>query len=101
LRELTPGAARFDLNGRPAGSVSAKEAASAAARLQKPQGARFGLPGHVPQAVKLTRRLAFADPAEAARRKNAVEAKPQKVIVVLKKRKVSLGQAQQIDFRGR
>ncbi len=35
LRELTPGAVRIGLNGSPAGRVSAKEAASAAARLQK------------------------------------------------------------------
>jgi ProP effector len=98
LRELTPGAVRIGLNGRPAGRVSAKEAASASARLQ-PQSAKFGRPLSktpgarspasvpvLPSAPQEAFRLDLSDP-EAARRTKAAQAKAQKVIVVVKKRK--------------
>src|SRR5262249_11895231 len=77
LRELTLGAIRIGLDGRPAGRVSAKEATSAAARLQKSEGSKFGAPVAKPSVPF----QAFA--LELARR-----AEPQRVVVVLKKRKV-------------
>ncbi len=113
LRELTPGAIRIDLSGYPAGGVSAKEAASAATRLQKlhdpdigPQGLKAAeascpesacsiMPAPPPAttspaaAVRPRRASNFAQIAEALRQKKAPEAEPQKVIVVLKKNKVS------------
>ena len=81
-------------------------------RLQKLQGAKFGpplanaagSPASVPvippasQAVKLAQRLEFAGPAGAPCRRNTIQAKPQKVIVVVRKRKASSTGAGQIDF---
>jgi sRNA-binding protein len=113
LRELTPGVVRIGLNGSSTGRVSAKEAASAAARLQKLRVPSLG--PHVlkaaaascpasacsmssaPQpvtappagAAKPPRASNLAGLAEVLRRKKAAEAEPQKLGVVLKRRKAS------------
>jgi ProQ/FINO family len=114
LRELTEGAARIDLNGRQAGRVSAKEAASAAARLQLLQApkiephfrdaTRASCPVSAPfippapplanrspaaGAVKPMRAPGLAGLAEALGRKETAQAEQPQVIVVLKKRKTS------------
>lgn len=111
LRELIKGATRIDLNGKPAGRVSAKEAASAAARLQKLQGLKLGQPmpkaagalsppsaAPAPPAVNRPRRQDLADLTAPAWSRDAVQAKPQKVVVVVKKRKASSTDARQSDF---
>ncbi len=111
LRELTPGAVRIGLNGSPAGRVSAKEAASAAAHLQTlrglgphvlkaaaascPASARSipSAPRPVPAppavAAEPPRASNLAGLAEVLRRKKAAEAEPQKLGVVLKRRRAS------------
>src|SRR5258706_1860772 len=113
LRELTPGAVRIGLNGRPTGRVSAKEAASAAARLQTlrvpglgphvlkaaaascPASARSMPPAPQPvtappaDAAKPPRASNLAGLAEVLRRQKAAEAEPQKLVVGLKKRNAS------------
>jgi ProP effector len=101
LRELTRGAARIDLNGKPAGRVSANEAASAAARIQelhlKPQrpapvasfstSARLTAPPTVttPGQVAFSPARTLALPSRS--QKSAAQKAHQKVIVVLKRKK--------------
>ncbi len=112
LRELKPGAIRIGLNGRGAGRVSPKEAASAEARLQKLHGLESGLPaakasascpasapqispapltatphGGAINPLKTPFRTGFA---EALPRKKGAQQGQQKVIVVVKRRKVPL-----------
>jgi sRNA-binding protein len=113
LRELTVGAARIDLNGRHAGWVSAKEAASAAARLDEVHcnsDTRSLAPERSLSAA--TRLIAW--PGAAVPRPNALQpaaapyvpnsrlvlsnnstarTAPQKVIVVLKRKRPSSGRA--------
>ena len=112
LRELKPGAIRIGLNGRVAGRVSPKEAASAAARLQKLHGlenappAGIGSPSCPASALQISRAPLTATPradaidpprtplrtdlAEALTRKKGAQPGQQKVIVVVKRRKVPL-----------
>ncbi|MGO9486394.1 MAG: ProQ/FINO family protein [Rhodomicrobium sp.] len=114
LRELKPGAIRIGLNGCAAGRVSPKEAASAAARLQKLDCLENGspvakssasCPASAPQIspAPLTAMLRGAiDPlgtplrtalAEALPRKKGAQPGQQRVIVVVKRRKVHLESA--------
>ena len=112
LRELKPGAIRIGLNGRPAGRVSPKEASNAAARLQKLHGlenappgakARPSCPASAPQtspapptavphggAINPLRTPFRTGLAEALPRKKGAQTGEQKVIVVVKRRKVPL-----------
>jgi sRNA-binding protein len=103
LLELKEGATRIDLNGRQAGRVGAKEAASAAARLQVPQAqkikpdlraaaTRTSCPVSAPIA------LGLADVAGAVGRKKAAQAEHRQVIVVLKKKK-TLGEMSSKDTK--
>jgi sRNA-binding protein len=120
LRSLTRGAVRIGLNGKEAGKVSAKEAASAAARLKKLHAMKVGeqvpkataasgpAPGPlispVPPpvtappawAVKPPRAPSLCTLEEALRRKTPAQAKQQKVPVVVKRRRFPpSGQASQ------
>jgi sRNA-binding protein len=110
LRELKSGAIRISLNGRAAGRVSPKEAASAAVRLQRLQGLENGLPlakagascpasasqiSPTPPAATRhaidPRRTPFrTDLAEALPRKKSTQPAQQRVVVVVKRRKVPL-----------
>jgi sRNA-binding protein len=112
LRELKPGAIRIGLHGRPAGRVSPKEAASAAARLQKLQSPENGLPAATATAsasyrtsapqispTPLTARLQTINPrrtpvhtelAVTPLLKKGAQPGQRRVIVVVKRRKMPL-----------
>ena len=112
LRELKPGAIRIGLNGRAAGRVSPKEAASAAARLQKLHGLENAppagkgspsCPASAPQispapltpaphgdAINPLRTPFRTGLAGGLPGKKGAETGQQKVIVVVKRRKVPL-----------
>jgi sRNA-binding protein len=96
LQALVPGAARIDLNGNPAGRVSANEAASAKRRLQKP--AAVELAPHIAKTMGgcLASSRAIPPVPQPANRAGLAEVRagnkgPQrkqpKLIVVLKKRR--------------
>jgi sRNA-binding protein len=113
LRELTAGAARIDLNGGPAGSVSAKEAASAAARLHElhcPSGTQSLAPARSrsattrqitlpaaaaprPNGLRPAAAPLMSDPRQVPSNKSTAQTGPQKVIVVLKRKRPSSGHA--------
>ena len=115
LRTLTPGAIRIDLNGKEAGKVTAKQAASAAARLQIRHGIRAGqhLPATAPCPASATpipparpitvahagagapRPPSPADLAGALHKKKHAQAGQLKGIVVRKRRKASPGNVDQ------
>ena len=110
LRELKPGAIRIGLHGRPAGRVSPKEAANAAVRLQKLQSPENGLPveaasasyrasapqiSPTPLAARLhtidpRRKLVQAELVVTPLRKKGAQIAQQRVIVVVKRRKMPL-----------
>jgi sRNA-binding protein len=111
LRELKPGAIRIGLDGRRSGRVSSKEAASAAARLQKLDCAENGLPAKASASrpastPQLSNALVAAMPhggainspktqlrtllAESRPRKKGAQLGQQPVIVEVKRRKVPL-----------
>jgi ProQ/FINO family len=111
LRELKPGAIRIGLNGCTAGRVSPKESASAAARLQKLHGLENGpalaeasasCPASAalipPGSLTVTPHADAIDPPRTPFRVDLAEGLPgkkgaqpaQRVIVVVKKRKVPL-----------
>ena len=112
LRELKLGAIRIGLNGCAAGRVSPKEAASAAVRLQKLDCLKNGqpvakasgsCPASAPQispapltamphggAINPLRTPLRTGLAEALPRKKDAQPGPQRVIVVVKRRKVRL-----------
>ena len=96
LRELIKGAVRIDLNGSPAGRVSAKQAMSAAARLQKAQDPKFGPP--MAKLAMPSQTSAPAMPPDQRALERPRRGAPQTVIVVLRKRKVSSSNARQIDM---
>lgn len=109
LRELKPGAIRIGLDGRAAGRVSLKDAASAATRLQKLLGTENGSPvakasasypasaprltpaplTAPPQTVNPQRTLVHAVLAETRLKEKTIQSGPQRVIVVVKRRKIS------------
>jgi hypothetical protein len=112
LRELKPGAIRVGLNGRATGRVSPKEAASAAARLQKLHGLEKAPPAAdaSPCCSASAPQISPAPPAatphggainplgtpfrtglgEALPGKKGAQTGQQKIIVVVKRRKVAL-----------
>jgi sRNA-binding protein len=99
LRELIQGAVRIDLNGSPTGRVSAKQATSAAGRLRKAQGKKFGPPMAKPAVPAQASAPAITpDQRSVELPRRGV---PQKLIVVLKKRKVSSSNAHQIGMPSR
>jgi sRNA-binding protein len=108
LHELKPGAIRIGLDGRAAGRVSLKDAASAAARLQKLLGPENGSPianasasnpasaprltptplTGTPRTVNPQRTPVHAVLAETLLKEKSVRSRPQRVIVVVKRRKI-------------
>jgi ProQ/FINO family len=110
LRELKPGAIRIGLDGRAAGRVNLKDAASAATRLQKLPGpgngspttkASASYPAPAPrsmptpltapsQAVNPQRTAVRPVLAETFLKEKSVQSGPQRVIVVVKRRKTQI-----------